>query len=780
MTRIGLSALVLSLAAPAGPARAGFQPVPIRLPAFRNTTALTAPLGSGGAGDDLLLAQWGYGGATRHYRWRELATPRTSPYATPVADATDPVLNATAGDFDGDGLPDLFFERPGPILTNSDVEIAWGAEPGLLRRYWPALSEVQLGVQALQILPPPAPQVLVTSHRGDYTEWEHAEITLRDLRPLPSTGSFTGLYRYSALFAPWVVTDDYGGRSRVFRLRLGLPGRPAGIDDVLVPLRQGLRILVNGTPAGATTLNMANFTRVTVGWLEPSDLPARRAEPGVTVPVTSSCHGGAALDVDGDGLRDLVFAMVLGADGQLLWIRGTGVPLDFGAYTSPWRSLMAWPGLPAFENPMLVREIELPDGPATVVHDVGLDELVVLSRDAGGLRAQRLPARGAAAVHDMWAADVVGEAGVDLLASVVTAEGAQEVWVYPDDGALSPTLAWNPAPPEVALLGTDLTLSVDASDPDSPFALRWIRPPLPDALDVETLVIPGAEICGTDPVEVTVRALDAVGLYAELRASIPVAVRPSLVLVGADPPGRLVLAPGGVAGRAVGTAWPACGSAPSFAWGSPGLPGLDANPGADGSRAWLDFTLPESAYPAALSTPVPGEPALTLTATEGSLSGTATLPLELDARGLVAATATFDRASLDAGEVGSLRVELASRLSVPLPGVRVRVRLDGLDFAGAPAVVGAPWAPAAAPGEVVLDPLPAGPASVALSFPVRSGGAPGGASVELFSASGVRLSPEADPPAGDEVVPGCGCGTGSGVGWAVALPLLLARRRRAT
>ena len=91
---LGLSALLLSLAAPAGPARAGFQPVPIRRPAFGNTTALTAALGSGGTGDDLLLAQWGFGAATRYYPWRDLVAPRAAPYALPVGDAADPVLGA--------------------------------------------------------------------------------------------------------------------------------------------------------------------------------------------------------------------------------------------------------------------------------------------------------------------------------------------------------------------------------------------------------------------------------------------------------------------------------------------------------------------------------------------------------------------------------------------------------------------------------------------------------------------------------------------------------------
>jgi uncharacterized protein (TIGR03382 family) len=203
-------------------------------------------------------------------------------------------------------------------------------------------------------------------------------------------------------------------------------------------------------------------------------------------------------------------------------------------------------------------------------------------------------------------------------------------------------------------------------------------------------------------------------------------------------------------------------------------------PGESGSSAWLDFTLPESTYEVILSTTVPGEPALTLTATEGTLTGTATLPLQVDARGLVGASAAFDQAALAAGELGTVRVQLESRLSVPLPGVRVRVRLDGLDFAGEIRVSGAPSSPDGQEGEVVVDPLPAAPATVEIVLPVRSAGAPGGASVELFSASGVRLSPEADPPGGEAIVPGCGCGTGAGGAWALALLLRVGRRRRPT
>jgi hypothetical protein len=197
-----------------------------------------------------------------------------------------------------------------------------------------------------------------------------------------------------------------------------------------------------------------------------------------------------------------------------------------------------------------------------------------------------------------------------------------------------------------------------------------------------------------------------------------------------------------------------------------------------GSTSSWDFAIPESAYPELLD----GTAALTLRAVDAGRDGTTSLPLEVDARGLVEATVAFDRSALAAGELGAAEIRLASRIGVPLPRIRVLVRLAGLSFAGSMRVTGAPATPGPGEGELVVDPLPASGTAVEIVVPVRSLGAPGAVSVELFSEGGNRVSPEASPSVGDGRLPGCGCGPGGGaLAWPILVLLLalnpLPRRR---
>ena len=251
---------------------------------------------------------------------------------------------------------------------------------------------------------------------------------------------------------------------------------------------------------------------------------------------------------------------------------------------------------------------------------------------------------------------------------------------------------------------------------------------------------------------------------------------PTLRVAGSGAPDWLVLAPGGASGRSEGAAWPACQVTPSpaYAWGEAGLPGIatTAEQPAGSATAWRDFTVPEASYPAILSGVV--APALTLSAsgpttTSPGVAGSATLPLQLAARSLVAVSVAFDSAALAQGDVSTARVTLASRIGVPLPLVRAEVRLAGLALAGKLQVSGA-IATGGDERSVILENLPAAPATVELDVPVRAYGSPGGVAVELFSEGGFRLSPEAAPGAGAPRLPGCGCGQGGG---AVGLPIAL-------
>lgn len=755
------SALFAVLAPLAGPARAQFQPVAMRLSAWEFTRLGFGAMGGAGPGGDLLLVDSGLAPSTRLFHYRDLLTPRSSPYALPA----ESVLHATVAPFGGAAMPDLVWETESSMSANS-FEIAWGAAPAVAEAYVDALVNNTQGLQPLQFLPSGQPPLLLYDISFPGTQ---EEFCLRDLGGARGTGVIPAARCWpepgdpaAELFS--LTEDEYLYGSRVHPVRLSLAATDGrGVVDAVIPLKQGFRVAWNRTPASATDLSGVDVVYVTVGWGNLfQDIPTQLNPEGLDLPHGIDCFGGGALDVGGDANLDLLFTMrdPLGsAPGQLLWIESDGTPATFA--NAGWHSLMGRADLRPLVDPAVLQQLDLPGDPVLALHDRGLDQILLLSGDGKtGFTVRRLPAFGAT-VREFFVADVVGGVAPDLLVWVATSSGAFELWVYPDDLDLAPSLAWNPEPPAVALVGADLPLSVDASDLDSLFTVTWIRPPAVDVTGPTTLTIPGAELCSTATVDVTVRALDELGVYVQLQRTIPVEMRPSLRLVGSEPPGRLVLAPGGASGRAEGEAWPACGvgTDPAFTWGWWGLTGLvEPAPGSVGSSASLDFKLPESAYGEALS----GAPALTLTAEEGALVGTATLPLDLDARGLVRASLSFDRPVLEAGELGTLRVQLANQLSVPLPAVRARVRLEGLDFAGAMTVTGAPATLGPGEGEVVVDPLPATDATVELVVPVRSAGGPGAASVELYSAGGFRVSPEASPSTGEAVTPGCGCGAGGG------------------
>jgi uncharacterized protein (TIGR03382 family) len=415
------------------------------------------------------------------------------------------------------------------------------------------------------------------------------------------------------------------------------------------------------------------------------------------------------------------------------------------------------------------------------IFDRTLQEILIVRGDArAGFTVRELQAPGVT-VRRMLLADVVGSPAPDLVAFVVPGAGRGEVWVYPDEGDLAPSVAFDPAPPAEALRGQDLPLAVAVSDPDSAFTVSWV---LGDRLAAPVAsgrawTLPGVQTCEAGAtLEVTARATDDLGVFGEARASVAVVARPSLRLLGAEPD-RLVLPPGGAAGVAEGQAWPACGRHATFTWGDAGLPGLvETALEVDATSSRRSFALPEAAYPGVLA----GAPALTLEAIDDlGASGAATLPLALDARSLVEATVAFDRPALQQGELGVATIRLASRVGVALPGVRVKVRTLGLARAGAPRVAGATAAPGASEDELVLDALPPAGAQVTLTIPVRALGEGGAVSAEVRSSGGHRLAPGVLGSASEVRLPGCGCGGGGG-GAAGLLALLLAglARRRAT
>ena len=722
------------------------------------------------AGDDLLvLAQ-----SAQVRPFHALLTRAPAAFSISY-DATSPQGSGHLAQHGGDALTDIARVYVGAVT------VAFGTD-GFFRSY-PA--RCTGGAVGFVRLVPGAADVLVLS---DAWNTNLAALTALDFDTamVPSTTQRS-----------WPLDPDGVGTLRLEPLTSGQPfdvapirlsdtARDQGIDDVALLGFGGAVLFVHQAPPTTSDLSGVQLAApIEVGGFgggayPPPGPPTPWLPP--TVPYRGDASGIAAVDVNLDGMLDLVFPQAIPLwiqgepfQGAAVWVEGTGTPAEFSDWTvAPWHDLGLALGL---VKPLIARQVEVSGVPAVAIWDWSLQQVIVAWPDygAGVLRTWRAPAPGVLAT-DIRQADLVGSPEKDLVVVMDNASSPAAVLVYPDAGLPSPALSWASGSPGTPARGVPHTMEV-AIDPAGPASVTvdWVQGAPTTAPLGQGLSHVFPPVCTMPPPDlvVTVRATDDTGVFTELRATLPLsALQPAIALRGAST-GRLVLEPEGVTTAVFdGVAATGCGAA---AWGGswPAAASISDAFGPDWVRRTV--TLPQSVYPELLSAP---SLAVSLATTDpGVAEPVVTLPLRIDGSKLVEVIHESDRTALRDGEIAVLRTRLRSRIAFALPRVRVVDVLAGLAAAGAPSVSGAGITSIGADGaELVLDALPAAPAEVTIELPVRSVGGQGASAVEAWSEAGWPLTPRAQVTAGD-TLPGCGCGVGGGGGGLAALALLLCLRR---
>jgi hypothetical protein len=256
----------------------------------------------------------------------------------------------------------------------------------------------------------------------------------------------------------------------------------------------------------------------------------------VTVPVPNEPRGAGALDVDGDLKPDLVVCVVDEStspySGKLVWIKNTDDPGQLATVVP--QDFQDLGGL-GIANPLLLRPIDLDGTPAIAVWDQGSSSIVVVTSEGSPpqLRTWRGPAMSGWVVYDMVAGDVVGSGLADLVVVYVDPQQVSPavVQVFPDSGDAAPVIAWSPGlPPARAACGFNLPLQVQATDDGAVAAVEWFVNGSATPVSIQTappytFSVPASALpCAAPNLQVMARAVDDVGLWSEVSATIPLFV----------------------------------------------------------------------------------------------------------------------------------------------------------------------------------------------------------------------------------------------------------------
>ncbi len=695
----------------------------------------------------------------------DLAAPLGNPLPSPVAAAW-----ATLGFFAENGADGLFDALFITDLLSGDMQAAFGDRPA------GPLQALALGLPARQSLL----AVRLTQAPG--------EVVLG----VGESASGPSLY---SLWAAGFESDGTPSPGSPLFLVTGIP--PGGVAfDVLARLHLSPAARLG---SGLSDAALAEGRNVYLLWNDPppadfGGLAAIAPAQAIALPANTFANGVAGFDADGDGVPDLVAGAgpPAGQAATVYFVHNADAGVA-GLAAEPVQDLNLAAGL-GLTNPRLLEELDL--GGATglgiwdrgVLSGTGPGAVVAVVRDPLGIHVWRVDV-GTRLVRHVRAADVVGSPLPDLVVAYETSNDHPEplVEVYPDVGDQMPVVAWSAGfPPPTATAGAPLLLRVDASDDGAVRAVDWFLDgaPSPAAGTASApweVVLPGASLCGPSA-QVVARATDDVGLWSEVAAGVTLVPGPPVVeLEGAGGTAALrLLAGGGRLDLAVRAA-DLCGGAAAVACAADPLPGLTAQALPAPGGGACSYRVEEGALPALIALP---DLSFTAVAQATSAGGTAqaTARVALDASGLVAVEQSSDRTALAAGELALLTARLRSAVSVPLPGVVVEDRLEGLEPAGEPRVRGAArvgWTRTAQGVAVAVDALPGGGATVEVDLPVRRGLAGAGSSSvrAVAAASGAPLSPTVPLAAPRPTAPGWGCGsTGGEEGWLLALALLGAAR----